>query len=132
MLCLCGASSDLSYCFQSCLRMTNWTRDLCVNIFMDPYPRFDLFRPTPWPYPHPDLFHPYTLAHKEFIIQSHSLHYRDMSMPPQKNEKGPSAPTDESVDSLSAGELSSSEAVALQALEKRVLRKTDMIVLPMV
>ena len=44
------------------------------------------------------------------------------------SEKGPAIPSNDSVDSHSV-EMSSSEDLAL---EKRVLRKTDMVVLPMV
>jgi len=46
-------------------------------------------------------------------------------------EKGPVVPSTGSIDGRST-ELSGAEELALKALEKRVLRKTDMVVLPMV
>jgi hypothetical protein len=47
------------------------------------------------------------------------------------NENVHKGPSSDSVDVIS-GELISYDEIALQALEKRVLRKTDMVILPMV
>lgn len=54
-----------------------------------------------------------------------------MSLDGKVDEKAPAAPSNESIDRVS-GELSTSDELAQLALEKRVLRKTDMVVLPMV
>lgn len=52
-----------------------------------------------------------------------------MSSDTYVNEKGPVAPSNDSDADIGIAEVSSAEDLAL---EKRVLRKTDMVVLPMV